>query len=180
MSRTSLNVKFAVDCLQNNEWNMDKAYANFEQVKVSFRRKDQLYSILITHSLLGDVGERSISLRCLPNGGHRPSRHTPCTHHVVFFAYAHHTHRSHDFGLYCICLLRCSSLVFLIFQGVSLSNVAQYLVYMSNIPTNSSFSQALSYLFAIAHTLLSHRIHTSTTRHCSIIIATMISRCLAA
>ncbi|KAH7884498.1 hypothetical protein F5I97DRAFT_1812991 [Phlebopus sp. FC_14] len=31
--RTGLNVKFAVDCLQNNSWNLDSAIANFEQVK---------------------------------------------------------------------------------------------------------------------------------------------------
>ncbi|KAJ2926056.1 hypothetical protein H1R20_g11039, partial [Candolleomyces eurysporus] len=42
MSRTSLNVKFAVDCLQNNEWNMDKAYANFEQVKATLGREAYL------------------------------------------------------------------------------------------------------------------------------------------
>jgi len=32
--RTGLNVKFAVDCLQQNEWNQERAIANFEQVKV--------------------------------------------------------------------------------------------------------------------------------------------------
>jgi nuclear RNA export factor len=32
--RTGLNAKFAVDCLQNNAWNMEHAIANFEQVKV--------------------------------------------------------------------------------------------------------------------------------------------------
>jgi nuclear RNA export factor len=31
---TRLNVQFAVDCLQNNGWDVDKAVANFEQVKV--------------------------------------------------------------------------------------------------------------------------------------------------
>jgi nuclear RNA export factor len=30
---TRLNVQFAVDCLQNNGWDVDKAVANFEQVK---------------------------------------------------------------------------------------------------------------------------------------------------
>lgn len=33
--RTGLNVQFAVDCLQNNAWDLDRAIANFEQVKVS-------------------------------------------------------------------------------------------------------------------------------------------------
>ncbi|KAH7925857.1 NTF2-like protein [Leucogyrophana mollusca] len=32
--QTGLNVKFAVDCLQNNAWVLDRAIANFEQVKV--------------------------------------------------------------------------------------------------------------------------------------------------
>ncbi|KAH9972126.1 NTF2-like protein [Lactifluus volemus] len=31
---TRLNVPFAVDCLQNNGWDVDRAVANFEQVKV--------------------------------------------------------------------------------------------------------------------------------------------------
>ena len=33
--RTGLNAQFAVDCLQNNAWDLDRAIANFEQVKVS-------------------------------------------------------------------------------------------------------------------------------------------------
>jgi nuclear RNA export factor len=33
--RTGLTAKYAVDCLQNNEWVFDRAIANFEQVKVS-------------------------------------------------------------------------------------------------------------------------------------------------
>lgn len=28
-------MQFAVDCLQNNAWDLDRAIANFEQVKVS-------------------------------------------------------------------------------------------------------------------------------------------------
>ncbi len=31
---TRLNIQFAVDCLQNNGWDADRAVANFEQVKV--------------------------------------------------------------------------------------------------------------------------------------------------
>ena len=31
---TRLNVRFAVDCLQNNGWDVDRAVANFELVKV--------------------------------------------------------------------------------------------------------------------------------------------------
>lgn len=34
MARTNLNVKFAFDCLEGNEWNLDRALANFNQVKV--------------------------------------------------------------------------------------------------------------------------------------------------
>ncbi|PAV16685.1 NTF2 [Pyrrhoderma noxium] len=33
--RTSMNVKFAIDCLQNNEWDVDRAFTNFEQVKAT-------------------------------------------------------------------------------------------------------------------------------------------------
>ncbi|THH21303.1 hypothetical protein EW146_g226 [Bondarzewia mesenterica] len=35
--RTGLNVRFSVDCLQGNGWDLDKAMANFEQVKVRTR-----------------------------------------------------------------------------------------------------------------------------------------------
>ncbi|KAF8220952.1 NTF2-like protein [Tricholoma matsutake] len=34
-ARTSLNVKFAVDCLTGNGWDLDRAIANFNEVKVS-------------------------------------------------------------------------------------------------------------------------------------------------
>jgi TAP C-terminal domain len=33
-SRTGLNVKFAVDCLTGNQWDLDRAVANFNEVKV--------------------------------------------------------------------------------------------------------------------------------------------------
>ncbi|KIJ12778.1 hypothetical protein PAXINDRAFT_170982 [Paxillus involutus ATCC 200175] len=36
--RTGLNVKFAVDCLENNAWNLDGAIANFERVKGNLSR----------------------------------------------------------------------------------------------------------------------------------------------
>ncbi|KAG1733591.1 uncharacterized protein EDB91DRAFT_1148242 [Suillus paluster] len=36
--RTGLNAKYAVDCLQNNAWNWDRAIANFEQVKGALSR----------------------------------------------------------------------------------------------------------------------------------------------
>lgn len=32
--RTNLNVRFAVDCLENNAWDLDRAIVNFERVKV--------------------------------------------------------------------------------------------------------------------------------------------------
>lgn len=35
--RTRLNLQFAEDCLKNNEWDLGRALANFEQVKVSAR-----------------------------------------------------------------------------------------------------------------------------------------------
>jgi len=35
---TGLNVKFAVECLQQNEWNQQRAIANFQQVKGSLTR----------------------------------------------------------------------------------------------------------------------------------------------
>lgn len=34
MQRTGLNVKFAVECLQGNGWDVERAVVNFEQVKV--------------------------------------------------------------------------------------------------------------------------------------------------
>ena len=33
--KTGLNVKFSMDCLQNNGWDFERAVANFEQVKVN-------------------------------------------------------------------------------------------------------------------------------------------------
>lgn len=39
MRRTNLNVKFAVDCLQNNGWTVERALANFEQVKATLGRE---------------------------------------------------------------------------------------------------------------------------------------------
>ena len=47
MHRTGLNVKFSVDCLEGNGWDLERAVANFEQVKVCgvrgiFRRMDFL------------------------------------------------------------------------------------------------------------------------------------------
>ncbi|KAL4064487.1 hypothetical protein J3A83DRAFT_4360985 [Scleroderma citrinum] len=36
--RTGLNVKYAVDCLQNNGWDVDRAIANFEEVKALLSR----------------------------------------------------------------------------------------------------------------------------------------------
>ncbi|KAJ7271823.1 hypothetical protein C8J57DRAFT_1064952, partial [Mycena rebaudengoi] len=34
--RTRLNVRFALECLVGNEWNLERAIANFNQVKVRF------------------------------------------------------------------------------------------------------------------------------------------------
>lgn len=34
--RTGLNAKFAVDCLSGNAWDLERAIANFDQVKVGF------------------------------------------------------------------------------------------------------------------------------------------------
>ncbi|EJD06393.1 NTF2-like protein [Fomitiporia mediterranea MF3/22] len=37
--RTGLNVKFSYDCLENNGWDIDRAVANFEQVKATLGRE---------------------------------------------------------------------------------------------------------------------------------------------
>ena len=34
--RTRLNLQFAEDCLKNNGWDVERALANFDQVKVSY------------------------------------------------------------------------------------------------------------------------------------------------
>lgn len=36
--RTGLNVRFAVECLTGNGWELERALANFEQVKVCIGR----------------------------------------------------------------------------------------------------------------------------------------------
>ena len=33
-TRTGLNVKYSIDCLAGNEWDLDRAVSNFDQVKV--------------------------------------------------------------------------------------------------------------------------------------------------
>lgn len=55
--RTGLNAKFAVDCLQNNAWNLDRAIANFEAVKVRDVRST-------LDNLLTSVGVSSSKGRC--------------------------------------------------------------------------------------------------------------------
>lgn len=40
--RTGLNVQYSVDCLTNNGWDVEKAFANFEQVKVRFHKNHLL------------------------------------------------------------------------------------------------------------------------------------------
>lgn len=37
IARTGLNVKFSVDCLTGNGWDLERAVANFNQVKVGLR-----------------------------------------------------------------------------------------------------------------------------------------------
>jgi hypothetical protein len=37
IARTRLNVKFSVDCLTGNGWDLERAVANFNQVKVGLR-----------------------------------------------------------------------------------------------------------------------------------------------
>ncbi|KAI6108192.1 hypothetical protein F5141DRAFT_1203576 [Pisolithus sp. B1] len=44
--RTGLNVKYGVDCLQNNGWDLDRAVANFEQVKVVWA---QVHTVTLVH-----------------------------------------------------------------------------------------------------------------------------------
>ena len=41
--RTGLNVKYAVECLQGNGWDVDRAVANFQEVKVCCVILIQLY-----------------------------------------------------------------------------------------------------------------------------------------
>ena len=36
-ARTGLNVKFSVDCLTGNGWDVDRAVANFIEVKVGYQ-----------------------------------------------------------------------------------------------------------------------------------------------
>ena len=62
---TRLNVRFAVDCLQNNGWDVDQAVANFERVKVCL---DSYYFLVdvtdIKNSLAGDAWTRCFPLTC--------------------------------------------------------------------------------------------------------------------
>jgi hypothetical protein len=108
----------------------------------------QISSVLDSYHeffLLGDLGERSISLRCLPNAGPRPSRHTPYTPTTsrVLCLCPPHSHRSHDFGLYCICFLRCSSFVFSYFYGLFLSSLSvKCSAVFSICPTSQQFPRS--------------------------------------
>lgn len=49
--RTRLNLQFAEDCLKNNDWDLERALANYEQVKVRApfdggRRRSTLTALL--------------------------------------------------------------------------------------------------------------------------------------
>jgi hypothetical protein len=45
--RTGLNVQFSVDCLTQNEWDPERAAANFEQVKVCFSAAASLTPVIL-------------------------------------------------------------------------------------------------------------------------------------
>lgn len=59
MRRTNLNVKFAVDCLQGNDWNIERAIENFNQVKVCCYT---VRVVRILKTLVGYFGKRGLSL----------------------------------------------------------------------------------------------------------------------
>jgi len=44
-AQTKLNAKFAVDCLVNNNWDLDRAMANFYQVKVCLSTFSVLFRV---------------------------------------------------------------------------------------------------------------------------------------
>jgi hypothetical protein len=60
---TRLNVRFAVDCLQNNGWDVDQAVANFERVKVCLGILS-LSMPLTPRTLTGDAWTRCFPLTC--------------------------------------------------------------------------------------------------------------------
>jgi hypothetical protein len=46
-SRTGLNVKYAIDCLENNGWDFERAITNYHQVKVSVKEVNHCYRSLL-------------------------------------------------------------------------------------------------------------------------------------
>lgn len=65
--RTGLNVRFSVDCLEGNGWNLERALANFEQVKVRLGRLVSRHGSLISVFLTGHVVTRGFPLSTVPS-----------------------------------------------------------------------------------------------------------------
>lgn len=59
IARTGLNVKFSVDCLTGNGWDLERAVANFNQVKVGLRLFLLTTVGLLTY-YLGNIGQGRI------------------------------------------------------------------------------------------------------------------------
>lgn len=70
--RTGLNANFAVDCLQNNAWNLESAIANYEEVKVRELRST-LERLVLTLSALFSRG-RCHAMRFSDGGGMKPDK----------------------------------------------------------------------------------------------------------
>lgn len=70
IARTGLNVKFSVDCLTGNGWDLERAVANFNQVKVG--SSFLLTTVGLLTFCLGDTSQgRIFVMRCKKADGKR-------------------------------------------------------------------------------------------------------------
>ena len=68
IARTGLNVKFSVDCLTGNGWDLERAVTNFNQVKVGIRLF-LLTTVDLLTCYLGNTGQgRIFIMRCMKGG----------------------------------------------------------------------------------------------------------------
>lgn len=117
--RTGLNVKFTVDCLEMNGWDLERAAANFEQVKVCILSfPSVLFSscIRVLLAKMPTFDERFFFLfflsQALPRKCSLPLHitHTNNSHRILIVYIQHMQTRSYtNLSYLCIRLVSCSS-----------------------------------------------------------------------
>ena len=97
--RTGLNVKFSVDCLESNGWDIERAILNFEQVKVSISLSSLIKLVLIKVS--GHLGKRCLLVNLF--------MFLLCIHHQIY-CISLTIHAFYCFIIYLVCDCCCAQL----------------------------------------------------------------------